>query len=132
MQTATHDVHQRLHAHAGLAAVLSGTIDRESYRRLVGRLYGFYEPFEISAKLEPVRTAWLNLDLAALGVSASQRSALPRCSGFPDFAKPEAVLGALYVIEGSALGGVALARGLDGVLGVANPEGRRFFRGREA
>lgn len=95
-------------------------------------MYGFYQPFEIAAQVDPVRTAWLNLDLTALGVSTLQRSKLPRCNGFPDFTKPEAVLGALYVVEGSALGGVALARGLDGMLGVANPEGRRFFRGREA
>jgi heme oxygenase len=132
LQIATHDVHERLHAHPGFAAVLNGTIDRDDYARLLCRLYGFYQPFEIAAQVDPVRTAWLDLDLAAFGISESQRSELPRCSELPDFAKPDAVLGALYVVEGAALGGVALARGLDALLGAGNREGRRFFRGHEA
>ncbi len=132
MQAATHDVHERLHGHPGLAAVQDETITRENYLRLLGRLYGFYTAFEAAAGLSPTRSDWLIEDLTALGVSPAARAGLPLCRGFPDLATPEALLGALYVVEGSALGGVVLARHLDGVLGEGRLDGRRFFRGRQA
>jgi heme oxygenase len=67
-----------------------------------------------------------------LGVGPAQQAVLPLCRGFPDLEAPEALLGALYVVEGSALGGVALARRLDGILGEGVLDGRRFFSGRQA
>ncbi len=132
LRSATQDVHERLHRHKGLAAVQDETITRADYVRLLGRLYGFYTAFEAAAGLSPTRSEWLEHDLTALGVSPSQRAGLPVCSGFPDLATPEAVLGALYVVEGSALGGVGLARHLDGVVGERSLDGRRFFSGRQA
>ncbi len=132
LQAATRAVHERLHGHPGLGAVQDETITRENYSRLLGRLFGFYTAFEAAAGLDPIRSAWLDADLAALGVSPSQRAGLPLCSGFPDLATPEALLGALYVVEGSALGGVSLGRRLDGLLGEGVLDGRRFFSGRQA
>jgi heme oxygenase len=132
LHSATQDVHERLHGHRGLAAVQDETITREHYVRLLGRLYGFYTAFEAAAELRPTRSGWLEIDLTAFGVGQSQRARLPRCSGFPDLATPEAQLGALYVVEGSALGGVTLARHLDGLVGEGLLDGRRFFSGRQA
>jgi heme oxygenase len=45
-------------------------------------------------------------------------------------ATPPRRLGALYVVEGSALGGLVLARGLDSLLGRDATDGRLFFTGR--
>jgi heme oxygenase len=132
LQAATNDVHERLHCHPGLAAVKDQTITRENYARLLGRLYGFYTAFEAAAGLAPTRSEWLKIDLTVLGVSPLQQSKLPLCSGLPDLATPEALLGALYVVEGSALGGIALARCLEGMVGEGNLDGRRFFSGRLA
>jgi len=109
LRAATADVHERLHCHDGLAAVQAGTIDREAYQQLLSRLYGFYRPFEAAAQLSPERTRWLEVDLDALGVCATLRDTLPRCTAFPPRFSPDHVLGARYVVEGSALGGRGMA-----------------------
>lgn len=132
LRSATHDIHERLHRHPGLAAVQDGSIVSFDYCRLLERLYGFHIGFERSALIEPGRSGWLGRDLAALGINPERLAALPLCRGFPAMALPEALLGAQYVVEGSALGGVALARGLDGLLGVGVLDGRRFFTGHKS
>ncbi len=129
LRSATSKPHERLHQHEGLAAVAAGTINRPDYKALLGRLYGFHHSFELAAKKIPERTRWLEIDLATLGVDAAMLAGLPRCTVFPAIASPEYLLGASYVVEGSALGGRGLARQLDGLLGTGNIAGRRFFSG---
>jgi heme oxygenase (biliverdin-IX-beta and delta-forming) len=129
LRTATSAVHERLHRHPGLAAVQSGTIGKAAYTSLLRRLYGFHRPFEAAAKLAPKRTDWLEADLIDLGVDATSLIALPRCLAFPAQVSPEYLLGAHYVVEGSALGGRGLARQLDSLLGNGVTNGRRFFAG---
>lgn len=129
LRLATEDVHERLHAHPGLASVQAGAIDIKAYTALLSRFYGFHRPFEITARLVPHRTTWLERDLAALGVDADKRATLPRCAAFPETALHEYILGARYVVEGSALGGRGLARQLDDLLGVGVVAGRHFFSG---
>ena len=132
LRAATHDIHERLHRHPALAAVQDGTIDHVAYRRLLARLYGFHIGFERAARIKPERSVWLEMDVAALGINPEQLAAQPLCRGFPALALPEALLGALYVVEGSALGGVTLARGLDRLIGVGVLDGRRFFTGHKS
>lgn len=132
LRSATSTPHERLHRHEGLAAVAAGTIDRPGYIALLGRLYGFHHSFELAAKAFPERTRWLGIDLATLGVDAAMLARLPRCTVFPAIASPEYLLGASYVVEGSALGGRGLARQLDGLLGTGTLAGRRFFSGHGA
>ena len=129
LRSATKNVHERLHGHRGLAAVQAGTIDIVDYTALLRRLYGFHRPFEVAMRAAPHRTTWLESDLAVLGVDAGKRMSLPRCGVFPEKATRESLLGARYVIEGSALGGRGLARQLDGLLGPGVTAGRRYFSG---
>lgn len=129
LRVATQDVHDRLHRHAGFAAVQDATIGRAAYRDLVVRLYGFYAAFEVAAAVAPVRSAWLASDLEALGL-ARPLHAVPKCPHVPRLDAAHRRLGALYVAEGSALGGRELARGLDRLLGRDVTAGRRFFIGR--
>lgn len=129
LRCATGDVHERLHAHRGFAAVKAGTIDRRAYTTLLCRLYGFHRPFEVVARIAPHRTTWLESDLDNLGVDAEKRALLPRCAAFPKKAMREYILGSHYVVEGSALGGRGLARQLDDLLGPGMISGRRFFHG---
>lgn len=114
-----------MHRHAGFAAVQDGTISRTDYTKLLVRLSGFYRVFEAAAHVGHERSHWLAMDLETMGGVPSSRSA-QRCPGMPQLDSAERVLGALYVVEGSALGG----RGLDRLLGVGEPSGRRFFEGR--
>ena len=132
LRSETSATHERLHGHDGLAAVAAGTIDRAAYTALLGRLYGFHQPFELAAQTIPERTRWLETDLAVLGVDAAMLAELPRCTTFPAIASPDYLLGARYVVEGSALGGRGLARQLDGLLGIGINAGRRFFSGHGA
>ena len=127
LRHATADVHARLHEHSGLAAVSAGQIGAERYRHLLLRLYGFYLPFEVAAGLFPVRTGWLASDLAALDTPLLQIAGADRCAALPRLDSAEAVLGAMYVVEGSALGGRGLARHLATLTGAGSLAGRRFF-----
>lgn len=132
LRLATADVHERLHHHVGFAAVQAGTIDHKAYTTLLSRLYGFYRPFEAAAQLSPERTRWLESDLTALGIDAAGREKLPRCAAFPPLFSADHILGARYVVEGSALGGRGMARQLDALLGTGVAAGRQFFSGHGA
>ena len=129
LRHSTRDIHERLHLHTGFAALQDGTIDRASYRALLSRLYGFYHPFEVAAETAPTRTCWLKSDLSALSMTKDQIANLPRCIAMPALANSEQVTGALYVVEGSSLGGRALAPCVDRLLGAGVIGGRRFFTG---
>ncbi len=131
LRVATADVHERLHHHVGFAAVQSRSIDHGAYTALLSRLYGFYRPFEAATQLSPERTRWLEIDLADLGVSPEVREELPRCT-FPHLFSADHILGARYVVEGSALGGRGMARQLDALLGPGVTAGRQFFSGHGA
>ena len=129
LRSATSKSHERLHQHEGLSAVAAGTIDLSAYTALLCRLYGFHHSFELAAQPLPERTRWLESDLATFGVDTTMLAGLPRCTVFPALASPDYLLGASYVVEGSALGGRGLARQLDGLLGTGTIAGRRFFSG---
>jgi heme oxygenase len=128
LRRATHDAHQRLHGHDGLDSVMRATISLEAYRALLMRLYGFHAPFETAAGLDVARSRRLADDLAALGIGKQVLACAPVCSTIPVLNTPWRILGARYVIEGSALGGVQLGRRLDRLLDGA-ADGRRFFLG---
>ena len=132
LRASTHEVHQRLHLHSGFMAVRDGTIDLNAYQMLLARLYGFHLPFESMIESKAERSEWLAEDLTALRVSGAALAALPRCAELPRFETLASQLGALYVIEGSALGGRTLSKSLDPVLGFGVAEGRRYFIGRGA
>jgi heme oxygenase len=132
LRAATQAPHERLHLHAGFSTVKDGTITRLDYRALMISLYGFYKPFERALGKNTTRTQWLEKDLAWLGVDAATFPGIRCCTNIPHYDGRERRLGALYVVEGSALGGRQLCRGLDQLLGAATLQGRRFFAGRGA
>lgn len=129
LREATQEVHERLHRHVGFAAIKSATIGLAEYRDLLVRLYGFHVAFEAAAGIGDERSGWLADDLEATGWEGPL-DAVPKCPHMPGLHNARFRLGALYVAEGSALGGRDLARGLDRLLGQGVPRGRRFFIGR--
>lgn len=130
LREATSAAHERLHCHPGFAAIQNGSIDLAQYRSLLVRLYGFHVPFEAAVDIASDRSTWLRADLAAVTVGGYALAAIPQCSSLTGFDSQTRRLGALYVIEGSTLGGRQLARNLDPLLGSLVTEGRRFFLGR--
>jgi heme oxygenase len=130
LRGATSKTHARLHLHAGFAAIQNGTISRIDYRALLVRLYGFHVEFEAAVGAASHRSDWLREDLATLSPGGCMTATIPRCMMLPAFDTPMRRLGALYVVEGSTLGGRHLARHLDPLFGCAGREGRRFLHGR--
>jgi heme oxygenase (biliverdin-IX-beta and delta-forming) len=141
LRAATTAAHERMHAHPGFAAAAAGTIEIADYRRLLGRVYGFHRPFEAAAcevaatsgfdfDVEGrARTPALLADLTALGLDPETIARLPLWTPSYSFASEGALLGALYVLEGSTLGGAQIARALEGIVGDEAADGRRFFLG---
>ncbi|MBC7431694.1 MAG: biliverdin-producing heme oxygenase [Rubritepida sp.] len=131
LRQATQGVHERMHGHDGFASIQDRSIQPAAYRHLLMRLYGFYVPFEVAAGGGRDRTNWLEDDLATLGLD-HRTTAIAMCPRIPALDSPGCRLGARYVVEGSALGGRGLARGLDPLLGAGVARGRSFFNGRGA
>lgn len=133
LRAATRETHQRLHRHPGLSAAARGAIDLDDYHQLLMRLYGFHRAFEDThagtmQKLgfdASSRAELIALDLAALGTMRFDVCRLPRCTALREPSSEACALGALYVVEGSALGGALIAAALAPVVG----EARRFFLG---
>jgi heme oxygenase len=113
----------------------------EEYRQFVGRFFGFYAPletllmasnhwqllgFDYAARQKTPR---LVQDLLALGGSAVELAAIPRCTNLPALTTPEQLLGCLYVIEGATLGGRIITRQLQTQLGLNPESGGAFFEG---
>ncbi len=132
LRAATADIHARLHRHPGFAAIQNRTIDLVGYRRLLVRLYGFHAAFEAAFGIAGDRSTWLKEDLTAIHGEGDTPESVPLCTALTAVAAPAGELGALYVVEGSMLGGRHLARHLDPLLGAAGTAGRRFFLGRGA
>jgi heme oxygenase (biliverdin-IX-beta and delta-forming) len=128
--------HQRIEEVLGL---VEGGLSVERYRRLLESFFGYFAPVEariaelapsappLGLKL-PARAQLLAKDLLALGASAPDIAALPRCTDLPRLANPANMAGCLYVLEGSRLGGAIVARELKRSLGLGLA-GAAFFRG---
>jgi len=131
----TAEIHERLHRHSGLGAAARGSITAEDYARLLARLFGFHRAYEnvlvemacneaIDPSFPPVgRSESLALDLAALGLDRAAIARLPLCTTIARPSNAAELLGARYVVEGSALGGQLIARALEPSFG----DNRRFF-----
>jgi heme oxygenase (biliverdin-IX-beta and delta-forming) len=133
LRAETADLHARLHRHPGISAAASGAIDMDAYRALLMRLYGFHRAFEacIGEFAGPeetlCRSQLLASDLETLGVTDERRDSLPLCDALAPITQDAEGLGALYVVEGSALGGARIAHALRVSLLTQDGKGCRFF-----
>ena len=111
LRARTEDDHRRTEDAVDIDAHLA---DRNLYRRLLERFWGFYAPLEaaLAAVAWPDGTApagigakapLLAADLKALG--ATDPGALPLCTDLPPVRHWGEAIGCHYVLEGSALGG---------------------------
>jgi heme oxygenase len=108
-----------------------------TYRQLLERLWGLHYAWENQARAQlddnvlhgRRRTPWLHADLCALGLSDEQIRALPVPAHGNDRWQHSAALGALYVLEGSSLGGEIIFRYGAQRLGIAPDHRGRFFYG---
>lgn len=127
--------HERLEAALDLT---SDRLDRGAYLRCLERLHGFFAPLEAAVAAvggwqergvdlhARRRTSMLEADLRALGEAPT---VVPRCRDLYLPTEPAGAFGALYVLEGSSLGGRVIARHLSETLGIGPESGARFFHG---
>ncbi len=108
---------------------------RAGYRDLLARLHGFHATWEhaIGAQLLDEtflaprrRLALLAADLDHLGLAPAAVAALPQ-PGAVRLDGPAAAMGALYVLEGSTLGGQLIGRHIAGLHGFSET-GLAYYR----
>ena len=134
LRTVTGPAHRALEGALGL---LDEHLDRDAYRQLLARLYGFWIGWEpqIAGLLQDAvmlaprrRLHLLAADLAALGVAEHELAVLPKCplTTLRDTAEG---LGSLYVMEGSTLGGRVIRDHIQRCLGSVALNTCTYFRG---
>ena len=124
LRAATADRHQRLEDALDLLAD-DLTLDR--WRRTLVRLLGVVEPLEraLDRTPPPVDDWPARRRAALLRADAGDPDVVPPCAALPDVSTPGRAMGALYVLEGSTLGGRHVSAHVRRVLGAA--AGVRWF-----
>jgi heme oxygenase len=130
----TRPYHDAVEANSFNTALAAGTVTATETAQFLARLYGFMQPYETALRLHAAdfgpewqldqryRTPLILEDLARLGFPAEP----PLCIAMPPLHTQAQLLGAMYVMEGSTLGGQVIARQLDKA-GIA---AHAFFTGR--
>ncbi|MEI6947261.1 biliverdin-producing heme oxygenase [Paraflavisolibacter sp. H34] len=136
LKTATRENHQE--TEAALLPLLKGIRKTADYAAVLRIFYGYYHPLEqrigalVGADLLPDidsrrKSGWLLHDLEQLDLLPQN---LPQAPALPLLENPLQALGALYVLEGSTLGGTIIAKMLQSNPHIQLPDAAlTFFRG---
>jgi heme oxygenase (biliverdin-IX-beta and delta-forming) len=137
LRRATDIQHRNLERNLDL---LRSSFTREHYVAMLRRFYGFHHAWEpeVAARLDselpdffaPRRKLHnLEADLRCLGSDIEDILRIPSCTTLPPLQSTGSVLGSLYVIEGSMLGGRILTRHFGDHLGMLPDAGCTYFAG---
>jgi heme oxygenase len=132
LRSATASAHRQLESRLDL---LRAGFTRNDYSRLLQRFYGFYAAWEPEfLRLAPAdlrdfyqprkKCPFLLRDFAFLNVDPV---AIPLASDLPPLQTEWDLLGSLYVVEGSTLGGQVISRHLGPLLQLTPDAGLAFF-----
>lgn len=135
LKTETKEAHQALEKL--LIPRIKKTTTKQEYIQLLALFYGYYHPLE--QKIEQYidrrylkdmqdrrKAGWLLSDMAYLGAAAD---GLPLSVHMPQITNAARAMGALYVMEGSALGGQIIKKMLQSGLAMEGNDGFYFFNG---
>jgi heme oxygenase len=134
LKTETRPAHERIENAMDLERRIAS---RDSYKDLLIRFYGFHSAWEKAASAKAPDKAFfdnrrkaklLAKDLAALGLEEDEIIRLPQCELLMPLDSPAAVLGSMYVVEGSTLGGALIARDVERKLGYDAETGCAYFK----
>lgn len=130
LKEATRELHEQVEADNLANQIMDHSIDLETYKLLLLQNYIAYQVTETAIKqflpdYSGKKHKQLHRDLEQLGVSAEIPS--PN-DNFECHSQAEA-LGAAYVVEGSALGGMLLAKNLEKCTGLVSVDQHHFFNG---
>jgi heme oxygenase len=142
LQRETHHQHVTLNRHPLLADLTKPGYPLARYHRILHTYTALYRPLEaaIEAWLSSHdsqfdyqcrrKSGWLEEDIAYFGIELPS-DAPSRFKPYPrhEFKNPGEVIGALYAIEGSTLGGQVISASLKTNHGLTAAQGARFFNG---
>lgn len=133
LRSETRPYHDALEQHSFNQALAAGTLTAAATARFLGKMYGFLQPYETALHRHAAAfaPAWevahrrrAHLILADLARSLAAPG-LPLCPALPPLHTLSQLLGAMYVVEGSTLGGQFITRRL----AQAGIPLRRYFTG---
>ncbi|RZK21143.1 MAG: hypothetical protein EOO56_11715 [Hymenobacter sp.] len=112
----TRPAHDQLEQNTFNQQLTAGTITEKATVHFLTKMYGFLVPYEARLRAQPLGPEWekdtrqrAHLILQDLAQLASQ---LASCPDMPPLESWPQLLGAMYVVEGSTLGGQVIAREL--------------------
>lgn len=141
IRDATHAEHDDIEHHMDL---MRPELELKDYARLLRKYHAFYDVFERFLRTRAARssgfaefycrdrlkTSWLVSDLEALGVHATAHDDAQLPESLAElFSSEQRLLGALYVIEGSMLGGAVLSKQFRRRFDLTPETGLKFFTG---
>ena len=146
LREAVWPLHRQVEHASPLTRVARGEASLMEYTAALRLLYGFIAPLEsgiaafatsgagATALLQALLQAehWqrvhlLEQDLRVLGLPAEAIRQLPQCAAMPPVTTPAQAVGALYLLEGSRLGGKVIATSLNHALGLDEHNGAAYF-----
>lgn len=129
LRLATRPAHDQLEQHIFNQQLSAGTVTEAATAHFLAKMYGFLVPYEARLRAQHLGPEWetgarqrAHLILHDLRQPASQ---LAICDNMPPLATWPQLLGAMYVVEGSTLGGQVITR----QLAKANIPLRSYFTG---
>ena len=138
IHTLTKPVHDLLDSDPMSLRIMASDVTRSEYVAFLARTYGFMKPIEdqllspaVSALLDPVlghrapQSPAILVDLHALGTDGSTEP--PTMRKFPVIETIGHAMGVSYLIQGSSMGGLVMAKSLSRHLGLTPANGLSFF-----
>lgn len=132
-------VHTSLEQHPISTALFRPNVNQADYTRYLQIMYAVVARFEesIFPRLEPLlpdidqrrKTGWLEEDLRQLGAWPANTDAAPLSEAFSYPDNLGYLMGKMYVLEGSTLGGTVIYKQLQPVLNFTPEKGGRYFYG---
>ncbi len=141
LKTKTSVSHYNVEVSPLLQPIGTRTLTPKNYTQILRKFYGFFQPLEAKikqlAQIEQYipdlsarrKSSLLVQDLQRVTGQQVVLDLLPVCHDLPDITTINDGLGALYVMEGSTLGGKFIAKVVHETLGYTPENGLAFFSG---
>lgn len=130
--------HQQLEQASVSKVILEDTVTLHNYRQYLVKMYGFVQPFEdavlpeLAGLLPDIdnrkKAGLIEKDLMEIGMTEQEIKQLPHFSFDKNWDLANA-LGAMYVMEGSTLGGAVIYKHISKTLGLDSGHGASYFYG---
>lgn len=128
--------HETQPHHSNLECCLGLPRSKPHYFAQIQRFHGYLSSWETTIENSDHASILQNrakrhltqADLEFAGLTLREIEGLPRCLHLPELETRSQVLGSVYVLEGSTLGGQMISRHLEKNLGFEGGEGYRYHR----